>query len=101
MLALQLREAGETERKLHKEDIARNKFTAALSLVEELLQEMFLAQIGIEEKIILRNSLKTDKSDKIEEEAKQPINKSNCHCRSKIKAYTFTNFLGDFNSMVE
>ena len=43
MLALQLREAGETERKLHQEDIARNKFTAALSLVEELLYEMFLA----------------------------------------------------------
>ena len=101
MLALQLREAGENERKLHKEDIARKKFTAALSIVEELLFEMFLAQIVIEEKIILRNSLKTDKSDKIEEEVKQPINKSNCQCRSKITAYTFTNFLGDFNSVMD
>jgi len=43
MLALQLRETGENERKLHQEDTARKKFTAALSIVEELLFEMSLA----------------------------------------------------------
>lgn len=93
LLALTLREAGEYQRKLHQEDAAVAKFKSSAAIIDELFYELSLAKMVKSGGEIQRNSSKVAVGKSGHDEEAKDLTQSACQCRSRIKAFTFTNFL--------